>query len=125
MPDLIHIRRLRVLSHIGVPDAERAEPQALWLSLELEPRRRFDEIEDLLTETVDYAEIAQRATEVASAKPRQLIEVLAADLCAAILPHPALRAIRVTVEKHILPETDAVEVTLFRQKSCQTGPSNP
>ena len=34
-PDTIEIRRLRVSTHIGVPDAERAEPQTLWVTLRL------------------------------------------------------------------------------------------
>ena len=34
--DTIEIRRLRVLAHIGVPEAERATPQALFITLRLQ-----------------------------------------------------------------------------------------
>ena len=111
---MIEIRRLRVLTHIGVPELERASAQALFITLRLVPKGGFDGLADDLSRTLDYALVAQQITALAAARPRQLIETLALEIAESLLAQHALARVAVTVEKTILPDTECVAVHLER-----------
>ena len=106
----IEIRRLAVQTVIGVPDEERSAPQQLFLTLRLVARRSFAEMEDHIEETVDYDAVARRVRALAEARPRHLIETLADEVARTVIDEFAVREVAVEVEKHILPDTDAVLV---------------
>ncbi|MEI7908572.1 MAG: dihydroneopterin aldolase [Verrucomicrobiota bacterium] len=112
--DTIEIRRLRVLAHIGVPEAERATPQALFITLRLQPSRGFDGLADDLAHTVDYAAVAGQVDALAAARPRRLIETLALEIAGHLLAQHPLARVAVTIEKYILPDTECVAVHLER-----------
>lgn len=116
----IEIRRLQADAVIGVPAEERAAPQTLFISLTIAPTSRFREMNDTIARTVDYDAVARRVREVAAEKPRHLIETLAADLAEMVLTEfPAAGEVRVVVEKHVLPQTEAVTVrTLLRREDA-------
>ncbi|MBM3863636.1 MAG: dihydroneopterin aldolase [Verrucomicrobia bacterium] len=116
MPDTIEIRRLEVRTRIGVPDDERAEPQRLWISVEMTPSQGFDGLADDIARTVDYHAVALQITSLAAAKPRRLIETLATEIAGHLLGHHPLGRVRVTIEKRILPDTDCVAVSLERHR---------
>jgi dihydroneopterin aldolase len=114
--DTIEIRRLRVSTHIGVPDAERATAQTLWLTLRLVPSQGFDGLADDISRTIDYQAVAMEIQALAAARPRHLIETLAlntVDLLFALYP---LQSVALTLEKHILPDTECVAIHLERQR---------
>ncbi|MFZ9936892.1 MAG: dihydroneopterin aldolase [Luteolibacter sp.] len=113
-PDHIEIRRLEVRAHIGVPDEERANPQTLWISVELTPSQGFDGLADEISRTVDYHAVAKQISSLAAARPRRLIETLAVETADLLLCRYPLTGVRVCVEKHILPETDCVAVRIER-----------
>ena len=115
-PDTIEIRRLRVLSRIGVPEAERATPQALFITLRLVPAQGFEGLADDLSHTVDYAAVAQQTETLAAACPRRLIETLALEIADHLLAHHALARVAVTIEKRILPNPECVAVHLERAR---------
>ncbi len=108
--DVILIRRLAVSCFIGVPEEERAEAQTLYLSLEITPERRFSSLQDRISDTVDYDRVARRTVELAAERPRRLIETLADEVAVMVLSEFAARQVTVEIEKHILPETEAVLV---------------
>jgi dihydroneopterin aldolase len=115
-PDTIEIRRLRVSTHIGVPDAERAEAQTLWITLRMIPAQGFDGLADDISRTIDYHAVAMEIQAFAAAKPRNLIETLAVEIADKLfLKHP-LKSIAITIEKHILPDTECVAVHLERSR---------
>lgn len=113
-PDTIEIRRLRVLAHIGVPAAERAAPQPLFITLRLMPGQGFEGLADELSRTVDYAAVAQQIAALAAARPRRLIETLALEIAECLLAGHPLARVAVTIEKPILPATECVAVHLER-----------
>lgn len=115
-PDAIEIRRLRVSAHIGVPDAERATEQDLWVTLKLIPSQGFIGLADRIESTIDYQQVADEIAALASTKPRQLIETLAVEIADQLLCHHPLKSVAVTVEKQILPNTDCVAVHLERTR---------
>jgi len=113
-PDTIEIRRLRVSTRIGVPDAERAEAQSLWVTVRMVPGQDFTRLADNLDRTIDYQAVACEIQQLAAAKPRRLIETLAVDTANFLLGTHPLRSVSVTVEKHILPDTECVAAHVER-----------
>ncbi|MBK1883741.1 dihydroneopterin aldolase [Luteolibacter pohnpeiensis] len=116
MRDTIIIRRLRVSTHIGVPDEERAQPQTLWITLRLTPIHGFDDLADDITRTVDYHAVAVDIASLSAAKPRRLIESLAVEIADHLLNAYPLDKVFVEIEKHILPDTECVAVKLVRER---------
>lgn len=116
MPDEIEIRRLKVHAYIGVPDEERSAPQALLITARLTPSHGFDGLADEISRTVDYHAVAIQIQELAAARPRKLIETLATELCDfLLLNHPLVKA-AISIEKHILPNTECVAVHIERSR---------
>ncbi|MBU6171685.1 MAG: dihydroneopterin aldolase [Verrucomicrobia bacterium] len=116
MPDEIEIRRLKVHAYIGVPDEERSAPQDLLITARLTPSHGFDGLADEISRTVDYHAVAIQIQELAAAHPRKLIETLATELCDfLLLNHPLVKA-AISIEKHILPNTECVAVHIERSR---------
>lgn len=112
--DTIEIRRLELVTHIGVPEAERAAPQTLWVTLQLAPHEGFEGLQDDLSRTLDYQAVAQHIVRLAADKPRRLIETLALEIAEDLLADRRLAWVAVTLEKKILPNTECVAVHLER-----------
>lgn len=116
-PDRIEIRRLQVRCHIGVPDEERSAPQVLLVSATMVPGQGFDGLGDEISRTVDYHAVALDIRQLAENRPRRLIETLALEIAEHLLQSRPLRMVRVTIEKHILPETECVAVHVERSRA--------
>jgi dihydroneopterin aldolase len=112
----IEIRRLKVSCHIGVPEEERALPQQLRVSVKLTVSSPFHAMGDEISRTLDYAALAAAIQDLASSRPRRLIETLAADIAGLVTRSPLVSAVEVTVEKFILPDTECVAVHLRRER---------
>lgn len=112
MTDQILIRGLKIRSHVGVPDEERAEAQDLraHVTLMVPPFPKEDDI----YQTVDYKAVADGVREVASVGERQLIETLAQEIAQFILATYPVEEVAVEIEKDILEETDWVGVVIYR-----------
>ena len=52
----------------------------------------------------------------AAAKPRNLIETLAVEIADELFVKHPLKSIAITIEKHILPDTECVAVHLERSR---------
>lgn len=116
MRDRIEIRRLRVACHIGVPDEERAAAQELWISVMMTPAQGFDGLGDRISRTIDYAAVAADVRILSAARPRHLIETLAVETADLLLSRYPLARVELTIEKHILPDTECVAVHLARER---------
>jgi FolB domain-containing protein len=114
--DEIEIRRLAVMTHIGVPDEERAEPQTLWLSIRMRPSQAFLGLNDDVANTVDYYEASRRLIALAAEKPRHLIETLATEIADFLLSNYPLSSVAVEVEKRILSDAEYVSVRIRRRR---------
>ncbi len=112
--DEILIQGLDLPVRIGVPEDERAAWQVLSADLIMRPRLRFEEMDDQISSTIDYQVAALAVKALAAARPRQLIETLAAEIAALILEQFAAASVSVTLRKRILPGTDAVAVRIER-----------
>lgn len=115
--DTIEIRRLELVTHLGVPDSERAEPQTVWATIRMEPTAGFDGLADDLARTVDYHQVAVALAGLAASRPRRLLETLAVELAEALLAGYPLERVAVSLEKRILPQTDWVGVHIERRRA--------
>lgn len=115
-PDTIEIRRLKLATHIGVPDDERASEQTLFATIRMVPCGGFEGLHDAIKNTVDYYAVSLELQALAAAKPRKLIETLAREIADHLLLNHSVGAVDVTIEKHILPDTECVAVHLHRAR---------
>lgn len=117
MSDRLTIHRLRLWSHIGVPDEERAHPQMLEVTLRFKaPDVTTAAANDDLNYTINYFDIAQKAKNIAAERPRRLIETLAEDLATKLMDAFHLPRIEVSLRKYILTDAEAVELRIERKR---------
>ena len=112
----ITLTDLEVHYHVGVPDAERAQPQRLLLTVEMQRDLTRAAASDDLRETIDYYAVSRRLLHFGEGRSWKLIEKLAADIAALVLADFGAEAVSVEVKKFILPETRYVSVRLMRRK---------
>ena len=115
--DTITLTDLEVHYRVGVPDAERAQPQRLLLTVEMRHDFTRAAAGDDLRETIDYYAVSRRLLAFGEGRSWKLIEKLAADIAAMVLAEFGAAAVTVEVKKFILPETRHVSVLLSRQAS--------
>src|SRR5262249_13425576 len=102
--DQIAIVDLEVFYRVGVPDEERAQPQRLLLTLEMEWDFRAASTSDRLEDTIDYFNVAQRLLRFGDGHSWRLIEKLASDLADLVLAEYRPRYVRVEVKKFPIPQ---------------------
>ena len=112
----ISIVDLEVFYHVGVPDAERAQPQRLLLTVEMEADFAAAAKSDSLAATIDYYAVAQRLHQFGTGREWQLIEKLAADIADAILAEFKPQLVTVEVKKFILPHARHVAVQIVKRR---------
>ena len=113
--DKISIVDLEVFYRVGVPEAERAQPQRLLLTVVLESDFAGAASSDCIADTVNYFSVTERLLNFGSQQEWKLIEKLAADLGEMILAEFKPRAVSVEVKKFIIPEARYISVSLTRK----------
>jgi FolB domain-containing protein len=111
---LISIVDLEVSYHVGVPDEERAHPQRLLISVEMEVDFASAALSDRIEKTVDYFAVSQEILRFGETRNWKLIEKLAADLADMILTRFHPRAVTVEIKKFPIPQARHVSVRLTR-----------
>ncbi|MDY5786453.1 MULTISPECIES: dihydroneopterin aldolase [unclassified Corynebacterium] len=104
MADRIELKGLRVYAHHGVLAHETEHGQAF--SVDIVCWLDFAEAaaSDDLSATINYAELAQLAYDIAGGTPRQLIETVASEIADTALERFALlHAVEVTLHKPHAP----------------------
>jgi dihydroneopterin aldolase len=112
--DQIIIQDLEVFYRVGVPDQERAQPQRLLLTVELEHDFAAAAQADDLEKTIDYAHLSRRLLGFGDDRHWKLIETLAADLATMILREFKPGGVTIEVKKFVLPEARWVAVRVRR-----------
>jgi dihydroneopterin aldolase len=112
----LRLRGIRVQSHMGVGEAERASPQELVVSVDLELPGMLYPATDDLPRAVDYAEIVRIADHGARQRPYRLLETFAHTLVHGLSERfPTAERLRVAVTKATVPvhpRTDEATVEL-------------
>jgi dihydroneopterin aldolase len=113
----ISIVDLEVFYRVGVPDEERAQPQRLLLTGEMETDCTAAEKTDSIADTIDYFAVSQRLLGFGEGRSWKLIEKLAADICEMILSEFKPESVTVEVKKFPIPQARHVSVTLTKKRS--------
>jgi dihydroneopterin aldolase len=114
----ISIVDLEVVYRVGVPDAERAQPQRLLLTVALDADFSVAAKSDGIADTIDYFAVTRRLLKFGEGREWKLIEKLAADVADLILNEFNPQAVTVEVKKFIIPQARHVAVTLTRVRSA-------
>ena len=117
----ISIVDLEVFYHVGVPNAERAEPQRLLLTVVLEADLAAAAGSDSIADTIDYFSVTQRLLKFGDGREWKLIEKLAADIADAILAEFKPAAVTVKIKKFIIPQARHVSVQMTRRSTVKTA----
>jgi dihydroneopterin aldolase len=110
----ISIVDLEVFCRVGVPDAERAQPQRLLLTVEMEFDFSAAASSDAIADTIDYFAVSQRLLKFGEGKSWKLIEKLAADIADVILSEFKPQSVTVEVKKFVIPQARYMAVSLTR-----------
>src|SRR5271154_557391 len=114
----ISIVDLEVFYRVGVPDAERAQPQRLLLTIEMESDFSAAAKSDGIADTIDYFAVTQRLLKFGDGKSWKLIEKLAADIADTILTEFKPAGVKVEVKKFVIPQARYVSVSVSVEKRC-------
>ena len=114
--DEIRIEELELIARVGVPDEERVQPQRLTVSLTLQPRKSFGELDDDLGQTVDYAAICEELKRFVSDRQDKLIETLAHEMAEHLLATFEIARAELELRKFVLPETRYVAARVTRSR---------
>ena len=112
MSDLIRVVDLEVWSRLGVPEEERAQPQRLLLTVEMQFDFSGAAASDSLSDTIDYFVVSQKLLKFGEGKSWKLIEKLAADIREMILSGFKVKNVSVEVKKFVIPQARYVSVVV-------------
>ena len=110
----ISIVDLEVFYRVGVPDEERAKPQRLLLTIELEFDFAGAAASDRIEDTINYRAITDDLLQFGEGRAWNLIEKLAADIADLLLKAYQPQSVKVEVKKFIIPQARHVAVAMSR-----------
>lgn len=114
--DKILIKDLEVDAHIGVTEPERAQPQRLLITVELECDLAEAGRTDAVASTTPYDVVADMIRTMVAERPRKLVEAVASEIAKMILSHKMAQAVTVEVKKFSIPRSRYVAVQIHRSQ---------
>ena len=111
----ITIVDLEVFYRVGISDEERAQPQRLLLTLDIEFDFSSAAVSGRIGRTIDYYEVAQRLLKLGETRSWRLIESVATDVAGKILSEFHPESVTVEVKKFSIPEARYVSASLTKQ----------
>jgi dihydroneopterin aldolase len=112
----ISIVDIEVFYRVGVPDAERAQPQRLLLTVEMESGFSKAAKTDSIADTIDYFAVSQLLLKFGEGKSWKLVEKLAADIADAVLSEFKPQSVIVEVKKFPIPQARHVSVVVTKKR---------
>ena len=103
MTDRIELRGLTVRGNHGVFDHERRDGQDFIIDITLWIDLAAAAASDDLDDTYDYGVLAQRAADIVTGPPRNLIETVAAEIAEDAMADARVHAVEVVVHKPQAP----------------------
>ncbi len=112
--DQIILSELELFCRVGVPEQERAQPQRLLVSVEMDLDFSRAAASDDLSATIDYFAVSRRLLRLGEGRQWRLIETLADEIARLVRDEFGAAAVRVEVRKFIIPEARYVAVRVAR-----------
>jgi dihydroneopterin aldolase len=110
----IELRGLRVSARIGVTDAELELERELVIDIDLIPQRTAAVETDELSDTLDYARVAELAERTATSGPHRTLERLGARIAEVVIVDGGCAEVGVRVAKPDPPTAQAVDSVAVR-----------
>ncbi len=114
--DKIIIQDLELSCRIGVPEAERAQPQRLLVSLEMEHDFAPAAAGDDLNRTINYDAVCRQIRDFAARGSWKLLERFSEEIAQLVLKEFRPSSVVVEIKKFIIPETKYVAVRIERRR---------
>jgi FolB domain-containing protein len=112
----ISIVDLEVQYCVGVTDEERAKPQRLLLTVDMNADLTSASISDRIEKTINYQAVAEDLLQFGENRNWKLLEKLAANIADMILAKYKPLAVQVEIKKFVIPQARHVAVTLSRTR---------
>ena len=113
----ITIVDLEVHYRVGVTEEERAKPQRLLLTVEMNFDFSSASLSDGIEQTIDYYAVTQDLLKFGEGRSWKLLEKLVANIADLILTQYRPRAVLVEVKKFVIPQARYVSVTLSKAQT--------
>ena len=113
----ISVVDLEVFYRVGVPEEERAKPQRLLLTIEMEFDFSTAAKTDSIIDTIDYFAVSQRLLKYGEVKSWKLIEKLVADISEMIMSEFKPGSVLVEVKKFPIPQARHVSVSISKKSA--------
>jgi FolB domain-containing protein len=107
---------LEVFYCVGVPDEERATPQRLLISVDMNYDFSVAAVSDRIEKTVDYASVAQDLQKYGEGRSWKLLEKLVTNIVDTLLAKYRPQAVAVEIKKFTIPNARYVAVSLTKTK---------
>lgn len=112
--DTIIIKDLGVLCRIGVPDEERAKPQRLLITVEMQGDFSKACSSDEISQTINYFDVSRRVVDLCQTTSFKLLERLGHELARVILAEFKAESVSIKIKKFILTDARYVSFRLTR-----------
>ena len=112
----ISIVDLEVFYCVGVTDEERAKPQRLLITVDMNHDFSSAIMSDRIEKTINYYEVAQDLLKFGEGRSWKLLEKLAANIADFILARFRPQDVSVEIKKFVIPQARHVSVSLTRSR---------
>jgi FolB domain-containing protein len=113
----ITIVDLEVFYCVGVTEEERARPQRLLLTVDMNFDFTSAAVSDRIEKTIDYYAVAQDLLKFGEGRSWKLVEKLASGVADRVLAEFKPRAVFVEVKKFTIPQARFISLSLTRSRA--------
>src|SRR5215469_9043847 len=113
----INIVDLEVFYQIGVTEEERAKPQRLLITVEMDSDFSSAVMTDRVEKTINYFEVAQELLKFGEKRSWKLLEKLATNLADHIMLRFRPQIVTIEVKKFPIPQARYVSVMVARTRT--------
>ncbi len=112
----ITIVDLEVFVCVGVTDEERAKPQRLLVTVDMNYDFSIAAVSDRVEKTINYQTVADQLLKFVEGRSWKLLEKLAANIADMILNEHRPQAVTVEIKKFSVPQARHVSVSLTKTR---------
>ena len=113
----ITIADLEIFCAVGVSDEERAAPQRLLVTVDMQFDFSSAAVSDRIEKTINYQNVAEDLLKLGQGRSWKLIEKLASNIADMVLSDYKPQAVMVEVKKFPIPQARHVAVSLTRTRT--------
>ena len=112
----INIVDLEVFYQVGVTDEERAKPQRLLITVEMDFDFSTAALSDRIEKTINYFDVAQELLKFGERRSWKLLEKLAVNVADHVMARFKPETVQVEVKKFPIPQARYVSVIVVRAR---------